>query len=84
MWTALGAVVALVVQGETLNRLHRRFGGAPIPLRHRWVASSLFLVAPLVLASTLWRSVEWRGRAYDLGRSTDTRLAGAELGSARS
>lgn len=77
---ALGALVVLAVQGELLNRLHVRFGGAPIPLRYRWVASSLFLVAPLVLASMLWRSVEWRGQAYDLRRSTDTRLAGAEAG----
>ncbi|MGN6105549.1 MAG: glycosyltransferase [Kofleriaceae bacterium] len=74
-WAAVIAATALVAQGESLRRLHARFGGASIPLRLRWVGIALFLVAPLVVASMRWRRVEWRGRAYALRRTAG--LAGA-------
>lgn len=74
-WATLIAATALVAQGESLRHLHVRFGGAPIPLRLRWVGIALFLVAPLVVASMRWRRVEWRGRAYALRRTAG--LAGA-------
>lgn len=65
-WGALVAGAALVAQGESLARLHARFGGAPLPWRLRWFAIALFLLAPFVLASMRWRTVEWRGHAYAL------------------
>ena len=63
---ALLGLAALVAQGESLARLHARFGGAPIPRRLRWFAATLFVLAPFVIASMRWRTVEWRGRAYAL------------------
>lgn len=61
------AAAVLVAHGESLARLHRRFGGAPIPLHLRWVGVALFLVAPFVVASMRAGSVAWRGRSYPLG-----------------
>ncbi|MBX3157513.1 MAG: glycosyltransferase [Deltaproteobacteria bacterium] len=65
-WAALLACAALVAHGASLERLHVRLGGAPLPLRLRWMSVGLFLLAPLVLASTSRRTVAWRGRAYAL------------------
>lgn len=63
------AAAVLVAQGESLVRLHVRFGGARIPLRLRWFAIALFLLAPFIVASTRARTVEWRGQMYALGRA---------------
>jgi ceramide glucosyltransferase len=65
-WAAIVASAALVGQGASLTRLHEQFGGAPIPVRLRWMTIVMFLLAPLVLASMTLRSVEWRGRKYPL------------------
>jgi ceramide glucosyltransferase len=65
-WAALIALGVLVAHGESVARLHVRSGGAPIALHLRWFASTLFLLAPFVVVSMAWRSVDWRGRAYSL------------------
>jgi ceramide glucosyltransferase len=47
--------------------LHRRFGGAPVPLRYLWVPLAVPLLAPFViLASCLRGRVDWRGRDYTI------------------
>jgi ceramide glucosyltransferase len=63
---ALLGLAALIANGESLVRLHQRFGGRPIALRLRWFAVMLFLLAPFIVASMAWSGVVWRGRAYDL------------------
>jgi hypothetical protein len=65
-WAGLLGLAALVANGESMIRLHVRFGGGPVALRLRWFAVALFLLAPFVVASKGWRGVVWRGRAYDL------------------
>jgi ceramide glucosyltransferase len=75
-WAALVAGAALAAGGASLARLHERAGGAPIPWRLRWFAVALFLLAPLVLASMLRRSVAWRGHAYALRGSAALRAPG--------
>jgi ceramide glucosyltransferase len=62
----LVGLAALIANGESLVRLHQRFGGRPIALRLRWFAIMLFLLAPFIVASMAWSGVVWRGRAYDL------------------
>jgi hypothetical protein len=59
----------------SIDRLHRKMGGAPLPWRHAWVPLGIILGSPLALAWLLWkRQVEWRGRTYALDRGS--RLAG--------
>jgi ceramide glucosyltransferase len=61
------AFLAPVSVALSLNELHRVVGGAPIRLRHAWVAFVLLLMAPAVLVRTLYaRQVTWRGRTYGL------------------
>jgi len=63
---ALAALVPLGVSAS-INRLHRKLGGAPLGVRFSWVAVALLLVAPIVMLSALLRRrVEWRGRSYSL------------------
>jgi len=67
----LGAPVAVAA---SIASLHERFGGAPLPLRHAAMAFVVFLVAPAIYASILFkREVSWRGRRYALGH--DSRLS---------
>ncbi|MDX2086808.1 MAG: glycosyltransferase [Kofleriaceae bacterium] len=75
VWPALIALGVLVAHGESSVRLHRRHGGAPVALRLRWFAATLFLLAPFVVASMAWRRVDWRGRAYSLGGPAAAPLA---------
>jgi ceramide glucosyltransferase len=72
---ALG-LAALAANGESLVRLHERMGGRPVPLRLRWFATALFLLAPIIVATMARRSVVWRGRAYDLRGRGDQRVIG--------
>lgn len=61
------AALAPISVALSLNELHRLVGGAPLRMRHSWVAVALLLVSPLVLLRTLLaRRVTWRGRVYDL------------------
>ena len=67
---ALVPLAAIVAFSATLFRLNRVYGGAPVPLRFAWTPAALFLLSPLVLASTLLRKrVGWRGRTYDVDAS---------------
>jgi ceramide glucosyltransferase len=91
LWVALVAMCAALAAGQlgaallpalgilafaaSLVLLQRAFGGSPLPLRHAWMALSLFVISPLLLLScVLRRQVEWRGRAYRLDAAA--RLAG--------
>lgn len=65
---ALLAAGVVVAQGESIVRLHTRFGGGRIAWHRRWFAAALFLLAPFVVASMAWPRVDWRGRAYALAR----------------
>jgi ceramide glucosyltransferase len=48
-------------------KLHRQFGGAPIPLKWSWLTLVVPLVGPLALASlAVDHHVAWRGRDYAL------------------
>jgi ceramide glucosyltransferase len=63
---AIAALVPVAV-ALSINELHRAVGGAPLRLRHAWVALALLLAAPVVLLrSLISRRVSWRGRSYDL------------------
>jgi ceramide glucosyltransferase len=62
---ALVPAAALVAIGVSLLGLHRRIGGAKVPLRLAWAAWALLTIAPLVmLLNELDRRVDWRGRRY--------------------
>jgi ceramide glucosyltransferase len=64
---ALPAAIALALALYSPVALHRRFGGAPIPLHLLWVPIALPLGGPLlVLWSLARRRVDWRGRDYAL------------------
>lgn len=69
LWTAMVPLgVAL-----SINLLHRDIGGR-LPLKYWWVSFALILSAPLIYFSIFTnRSVQWRGRVYQLGG--DSRLA---------
>jgi ceramide glucosyltransferase len=72
---ALLPAFGILAFAASLVALQREFGGAPLPLRHAWMALSLFVISPLLLLSCLLRrQVEWRGRAYRLDAAA--RLAG--------
>jgi ceramide glucosyltransferase len=61
------AALAPISVAMSINELHRVVGGTALRLRFSWVAIALLLVAPVVLARTLYaRQVIWRGRSYDL------------------
>jgi ceramide glucosyltransferase len=75
-WVALLAAAVVIAHGESLVRLHERAGGARIVLRLRWFSIALFVLAPFVVASMAWRTVDWRGRAYDLRHTAPARRHG--------
>ncbi|CAL1239503.1 glycosyltransferase [Candidatus Methylocalor cossyra] len=75
---ALAASVPLAVV-VMINDLHHRVGGAPLPLRYRWVAAALWLGAPLIYARTLTaREIAWRGRRYRLNRHARLQAGAAD------
>ncbi len=55
----------------TINDLHYRMSGAPMPWKYCWGALVLWLSAPLIYAQ-IWikREVNWRGRHYRLDKSS--------------
>lgn len=65
-----GAIVPALALGAsvwTQIDLHRRLGGAPLPLRYLWVPFSVPTVGPFIALTMLAsRRVSWRGRAYTL------------------
>lgn len=62
---ALAPVAAMAIFSASLLRLHRLYGGAPIPLRYFWTPAALLILSPFVLLRTLARKqVAWRGRTY--------------------
>ncbi|RMG44925.1 MAG: glycosyltransferase [Acidobacteria bacterium] len=69
---ALGLGAAFAV-AESVNRLHEKAGGAPVPPRFRWVSAALLLLAPGLLLAARGRQVVWRGRRYEL--DSEARLA---------
>jgi ceramide glucosyltransferase len=65
---AMGGFVA------SLASLQHEFGGERLRPRHRALPLALFLLAPAIAAATvLYRTVDWRGRAYSL--DSQARLA---------
>ncbi|MGZ3439177.1 MAG: glycosyltransferase [Polyangia bacterium] len=71
---ALVPALAVVAWVASTLRLHRLFGGKPIPLRHAWMAFAVPVGGPIIMASILLhRRVAWRGRAYDLDASARLR-----------
>lgn len=77
-WVAAFAnLLAPVVTTWVLKDFHEEIGGAPLGARYGWVASLVLLYAPDVLFRVLrGRSVEWRGRVYELG--SDARLSSGD------
>jgi len=87
-WLALAAALALAHPAAAIFPaaaialfaasqlgLQRRLGGPRVPIRYLWMAALMPLLGALVALSTrIWRSVDWRGRSYDLE-------SGARLGS---
>jgi ceramide glucosyltransferase len=62
---ALPGLAAVGFVGASQLVLHRRYGGAPIPLRMAWTAWAVFLLAPAILVSNwIHHDVAWRGRVY--------------------
>lgn len=66
-------LLAPVFVSLVISDLHTRLGGAPLRLRHWWVAFAIFLSAPVIYGSVFLRhEVNWRGRRYQL--NTNSRL----------
>lgn len=64
---ALVPVVVPATLTWSIVHLHRKLGGAPLPLRHIWVPAVILLAGPFaVLSALLWPRVAWRGRQYRL------------------
>jgi ceramide glucosyltransferase len=62
----LAGLVPLSV-GIMMNDLHRRLGGARLPVRYGWVGLALWLAAPLIYIRVFTADeVDWRGRRYRL------------------
>jgi ceramide glucosyltransferase len=60
-------LAAVVAASWSIASLQRRFGGAPVELRHAWVPFALLVAAPIAYASSFIRpQVRWRGRDYAL------------------
>jgi hypothetical protein len=73
-WAALAPALALMAFEGSLLQINRRFGGAPVAVRHMWMPFLIPVLAPLEsLLAMLNKKVEWRGRAYDL--DVNARLA---------
>lgn len=62
----LGLLTALSVP-LTINSLHYRMSGQPIPWQYSWSSMIIWLAAPLIYLQ-IWirREVNWRGRRYRL------------------
>jgi hypothetical protein len=74
---ALAAVALLGLDGGLLH-VHRRYGGAPIPVRFAWAPWAVFALAPVVMVDLLLRNrVEWRGREYVVDRTAASLAPGA-------
>lgn len=68
-WPAAGiALLAAVTFGWSLTSLHRRIGGSPMPVRYGWMTWGLLLLAPVIVVSTWFGTVDWRGRSYSVRR----------------
>jgi ceramide glucosyltransferase len=67
LMAALAPIAGLLAFGTSLLLIGRKFGGAPVALRHVWLPFLIPILAPACLVST-WvnRSVDWRGRAYEV------------------
>ena len=64
---ASSGLLAMLAVVLSVNRLHRAYGGAPLRGLQRLVGFGLFLAAPLIYLSILFRrGVSWRGRQYQL------------------
>lgn len=69
VWLASFAALLPLSAAATINDLHYRMAGKPIPLNYYWGAVALWLSAPLIyLHIWLKREVNWRGRHYRLDR----------------
>jgi ceramide glucosyltransferase len=67
---ALLAAVVSISLVASVNALHARAGGHPLPLAHLWVAAALIIAAPFaLLVMHTQRQIEWRGRRYALSAS---------------
>jgi ceramide glucosyltransferase len=65
--SALAPAIVPALVLWSMVRLHRKLGGAPLPLRHVWVLPAILLAGPFaVLSALLWPRVTWRGRSYRL------------------
>jgi ceramide glucosyltransferase len=70
---ALGLLLPLSAT-LTINDLHYRMSGSPMPVRYRCGAAVLWLTAPLLYAR-IWtkREINWRGRPYRIDASARLR-----------
>jgi ceramide glucosyltransferase len=70
VWAAAAPAALLAAEGLHYLRLHRLYGGAPVPLKYAWMAWVPFpAVIPIGLSMLVRPEVDWRGRTYrvDLG-----------------
>jgi ceramide glucosyltransferase len=69
-WAAAPSLATFALVGASQLVLQRRYGGAPVPARLWWTAWAVFVLAPVILVSNLFRrNVNWRGRVYTLDRA---------------
>lgn len=66
---AIMAILLPLSVAVTLNDLHARMSGRPLPLKYAWGSILIWLIAPLVYTQ-IWlrREVNWRGRRYRLNK----------------
>ena len=75
LWAAALPTALALAEGAHYLRLHRLHGGAPIPLRHAWMAWMPYLLAlPIIVSMLIRPELEWRGHTYRVDGSA--KLAG--------